>query len=252
MSPRYLACLAALLTACDRPAPEGAPSGTAPLREPTGAAAPAKPAKPADKPVLAVTELRADQLPPGIPHGNDVLIGRRWRDQLGDNVFLLTRSGRESCADDICGTTVTMNGYHYLLSGGSSTLLWRTTDQVETCELDLTLDPHPRAVSVTDLDADGTAETTYVYAMACRGDVSPLDMKLIMHEGAAKFAIRGSTRMSARMLPPDGLAGGMEVDAAFSQAPPEFRAFAVSHWNQFNDYERWSVEDMEGEDHTGH
>ena len=46
------------------------------------------------------------------------------------------------------------------------------------------------AAVVTDLDQDGIAETTVQYKLACRSDVSPALMKLVMHEGETKYAHR--------------------------------------------------------------
>lgn len=253
MSPRTIFFLAVLATACARPEPAARDQQQpgAALRD--SAAAPAKPAQSEAAPAeIAVTELKANQLPPGIPHGMETVLARRWTDRLGDNVLLFTRAGRETCDQDMCGTTLTLDGYHYLVSGSQSTQLWHTTDAVRTCELDMTLDVHPGSIAITDLDHDGTAETTYVYAMACRGDVSPLDMKLIMHEGAAKYAIRGSTDLPGKYLGGEGFPARMSVDPSFGQAPAEFRSWAIQHWRQFEGYDRWTPSDMEGEDHTGH
>jgi hypothetical protein len=65
------------------------------------------------------------------------------------------------------------------------------TDGVTSCPFDITCEFIKNAIKVTDLDNDGTAETTVQYKLACRSDVSPSNMKLIMHEGADKYALRG-------------------------------------------------------------
>jgi hypothetical protein len=80
---------------------------------------------------------------------------------------------------------------------------------------------------VEDLDQDGEAETTVIYTLTCRGDVSPAPAKLIMHEGKTKYAIRGE---SAYATPPgEPGEGTMAIDPAFDKVP-KLRDFAVKLW----------------------
>ncbi|HET6229686.1 MAG TPA: hypothetical protein VFE05_06350 [Longimicrobiaceae bacterium] len=96
------------------------------------------------------------------------------------------------------------------------------------CDFDLTAGFEPGSLAVTDLDRDGVAETSFLYVLACRSDVSPAVLKLIMHEGAAKYAIRGTTRPKGA-----GAGGEMRPDAAFRTAPAAFLAFARHQWARF-------------------
>ena len=123
---------------------------------------------------------------------------------------------------------------------GAWSQLWRTFDSVRECGEDVVLTHSPRTLAITDLDRDGVAETTFVYLLACRGGLDPADMKLIMHEGATKYAIRGNTdlRDSGFEYP----APRMALDPAFSRAPRSFRDFAVAHWNRFVRESTWSGE----------
>jgi len=50
----------------------------------------------------------------------------------------------------------------------------------------------PNSTQITDLDNDGITETTIAYKLTCRSDVSPSNMKLIMHENDTKMALRGT------------------------------------------------------------
>jgi hypothetical protein len=167
---------------------------------------------------------------PGVTYQGAVEVSRQWRDRLGDNVLLLT--GTPCAANTHCANRETY-GYHFVRAAGASayTLLWRTTDGVYDCEFDLTDKVLPRSVSVTDLDGDGVAETSFMYRLACRSDVSPADLKLIMHEGAAKYAIRGTTDLT-RQIGEYGRST-MRVDPSFNSAPARFRDFAVRLWRQF-------------------
>jgi len=68
-------------------------------------------------------------------------------------------------------------------------------DHVLDCQFDLTLEVKPASLSITDLDKDGTAETAFAYELSCGSDVSPNDLKVILHEGAQKYALRGRTKV---------------------------------------------------------
>jgi len=189
---------------------------------------------------VASRAVEARSLPRAVAYRGDVVAARQWTDRMGDNLLVITKTscltpGGES-ETGWCGDYETY-AYHYVRRPAGWTLLWRTTDSVRECGEDVTLDLDPRTVSVTDLDADGVAETTFLYLLACRGGVDPAGMKLIMHEGAAKYAIRGSTDMSreygARAR------SEMNVDPSFNRAPPAFRAFAVAQWNRWIREDRW-------------
>ena len=69
-----------------------------------------------------------------------------------------------------------------------------------------------------------------VYALGCKGDVSPNEKKLIMYEGGKKYAIRGEELM---IMQKDSIGGTFTADTVFSKAPPVFLSFAKEHWKKF-------------------
>ena len=81
---------------------------------------------------------------------------------------------------------------------------------------------------VTDLNKDGVGEVWLMYIVACRSDVSPADMKIIMYQNGQKFAMRGQTKVE----PSKGsfIGGEYKFDKAFNEGPPEFRDFAKKMW----------------------
>jgi hypothetical protein len=97
---------------------------------------------------------------------------------------------------------------------------------VPPCALDLTADFVDGATGVTDLDQDGEAELTFIYRFGCGGDVSPNTMKLIMLEGAKKYALRGESRVA----PGNGERVGGTYKPDFAKAPPAFFAHAKKVW----------------------
>jgi len=93
---------------------------------------------------------------------------------------------------------------------------WLIEDLVDTCPVDVTAQFRDPATTISDADGDGTPEIWIAYLVTCRSDVSPATLKLIGHEGAQKYALRGHTRM----LFPDSTVGGeYEADPALKRAP---------------------------------
>jgi hypothetical protein len=121
-----------------------------------------------------------------------------------------------------------LHGYHYLKAKAKFALLWKTFDFVRDCPFDLELNFLPNCLTITDLDNNGIAESTYLYKLACRSDVSPAVLKLIMHEGKKKYAIRGETIVTVG--PGEKMGGRKRIDPAFAKAPRIFKHYAVKRW----------------------
>jgi hypothetical protein len=190
----------------------------------------------------------ARALPAGAAYRGNVVAARRWTDGLGDNLLILTRTDafdHKPCGWDYCGNDQELYAYHYVQRDSGLTLLWRTTDFIRECDVDMTVRMGHQTLEITDLDADGVAESTFLYILACRGDVSAPSMKLIMHEGAQKYAIRGTMDEDARM--PYARLSEMRMDPSFENAPTSFRTFAVAHWKKFTAYSAWPDEFGAGE-----
>jgi hypothetical protein len=56
-------------------------------------------------------------------------------------------------------------------------------DFIKDCMVDIDAAFKKNSLKVTDLDKNGIAEIWVMYEMACKGDVSPSDLKIIMYEG---------------------------------------------------------------------
>lgn len=181
---------------------------------------------------MAIRRIAPRDVPAGAAHRGKVEGARQWRDRLGENLLLLTRTDEREDADEDGNEARSreLYAYHYVREGAGYRLLWQTTDFVRECGLDIVLDFAPGSLQVTDVDRDGTAETSYVYTLACRGGVDPSSMKLILHEGATKYAVRGMTDM--RGLGPGYPAPEMAMDAAL-QRIPALRAHAERQWRRF-------------------
>jgi hypothetical protein len=172
-----------------------------------------------------------DQVPRDLPIQGKPVTAVRWTDRLGANLLVLALTARVGPAS---GGTKRLHGYHFTRAQGTAEPaawkpLWRITDGVVDCEFDLTLEVLTASVSITDLDEDGTAETAFAYVASCRSDVAPDALKVLMHEGPTKYALRGTTRIQtgADEKGKRAFAGGTrQPDPAFTGAPREFLAHA--------------------------
>jgi hypothetical protein len=175
-------------------------------------------------------------LPKGLVYKGKIVAGARWLDGNGENILILTQTGAFESAiakkqDDPDNAENDMRdaelfGYHYVAMKGEYQLLWKIYDFVKECPFDLDVGFLPNSLAVTDLDHDGIGESTFLYKLACRSDINPATLKLIMHEGKDKFAIRGSTKTAD--------SGGEKViDPSYSKAPAIFKEFSLQRWEEF-------------------
>ena len=188
----------------------------------------------------AITEVEMlvfnkSNLPPGIKYDGNVVTGKRWNDKNGENILILTKTNLKEKKVRKSGYEETdleceLYGYHYVSSGDSYSLLWKIQDFVKECWFDLTLDFIPGSLSITDLNEDGIAESTFLYKMSCRSDVSPSELKLMMHENDVKYALRGEM-----LIKMEGFTAGgnYKVDKSFDSAPDGFLDYAKSQWKEY-------------------
>jgi len=195
---------------------------------------------PAENEKRSVTEVEMlqfnkSELPADIRYAGNIFTGKRWNDRNGENILILTMTGIKKKKVNHPDFEEYINeaelfGYHYVGSGNSFTLLWKINDFVNDCPLDLTLDFIPGSLSITDLNDNGIAESTFLYKLACRGDVSPSTLKLIMHENDTKYALRGDMLVRINGY---NEGGNYKVDKSFDSAPGAFLDFAKSQWMEF-------------------
>lgn len=154
---------------------------------------------------------------------------KKWHDAWGENWLVLYETGPYNEKGAI-NTSAKLSAVLYLKSDSGFVEQWKMVDYVNDCELDLTCSFYNDHLSITDLDSNGLAEITMVYALSCKGDVSPNEKKLIMYEGRNKYAIRGEELM---VLQKDTIGGTYKADSAFNKAPAAFLSYAKEHWKKF-------------------
>lgn len=168
------------------------------------------------------------KLPAGVKYEGKVVAGAKWEDDNGQNIFLVTET--EIKNQDTDNRMKELFGYQYIVNGDNANGLWKINDFIKDCPVDVTLSYMPKSISVTDLDKNGIAETTFLYRMSCKGDVSEDDMKLIMHEGENKYAIRGTMKLE---MEGKAYGGTTNIDPSFDKAPKEFLEYAKELWSKF-------------------
>lgn len=205
-------------------------------------------------------KLSADQIPASLRFRGKLNEAWQWKDKLGDNILITSfvdpvvdkqegESGEEYMSAEV-------HAFHFVKDVAGYKLLWRISDAVRKCEFDITLEFLKGAIVVTDLDNDSLAETTIQYKMACRSDVSPSYMKLIMHEDTLKFSLRGSMwvamgdnarfTLTENDLTPNKLlpensddeqvlqsSGRYESEKEFATAPAAFLQHARKQWIKY-------------------
>ncbi len=209
-----------------------------------------------------VSDISENEIPESIEIKGALLIAKRWKDNNGENILILSRkgpieeteyevefSGDESYAE--------LYGEQYLKKGNEFELLWDIYDFERHCPFDLWIGNLPNSTQITDLDDDGITETTIAYKLTCRSDVSPSSMKLIMHENDTKMALRGTMilEMDKSRISDDfeydlskvdttGLSeyerinelfGRYSNENDFKNQPSVFLTFAKKSWKKFVD-----------------
>ncbi|GAO44165.1 M949_RS01915 family surface polysaccharide biosynthesis protein [Flavihumibacter petaseus] len=175
---------------------------------------------------------RADTLQQKFKFPGKVVHAARWVDKLGTNSLILTE-GKETwhTGKDGNGDSREKSLYAYHIINGDS-LLWKLTDYVRDCPLDVITEFRAGSVRITDLDKNGISETWMMYSTTCTGDVSVRTLKLVLHQGSNKYVIRGTSQTSSQMM--DNEAGGKFVpDWSFGQLPDGFLEYAKALWVEY-------------------
>lgn len=167
-------------------------------------------------------------LPASVKYKGKIVEGASWTDKNGDNILIITQTDvRNINADE---REQYLYAYHYINYDDGYSKLWNITDFVKSyCNVEA--EYIPKTLEVTDIDNDGIAETLFIYKLDGRCDVSPLDIKLMMHKGDIKLVIRGTIGFDGY----DGhkTKGDKNFDAAFKNVSPSFKEYASGKWDKF-------------------
>jgi hypothetical protein len=181
---------------------------------------------------IVVKKLDRAAIPRTIRYSGKMAGAARWTDSTGDNLVVLTTTGKTPGASGLGEdySNAALYAYHFILSRDSARQTWRVYDYIKECPVDIFLDFVDKSFAVTDLDKNGKAEVWVMYKASCQGDVSPVTMKVIMYENGRKFSLRGTTRVPVSEKEYAG--GTFAFDEAFRRGPALFRQHAEKLWDQ--------------------
>ena len=156
---------------------------------------------PGKMPDIGFHQLTRDEIPSFVKFTGDFYEGWRWKDTLGENILILSviapsvdkeknEMGEESQSAEL-------HVVNYVKKDNDYRVLWKLNDGEKACGFDITAEFLKNSFVVSDGDKDGIAETSFLYKLACRSDVSPAYMKFIMHEDTVKYSLRGNMWVKA-------------------------------------------------------
>lgn len=184
----------------------------------------------------------------------------QWKDKLGDNLLITSvvpaYYEKKKRADVEESQAAALYAVHYIKKGDKYEPAWNMDDAEKGCEFDITTEFLNGATTITDLDHNGIAETKLQYALACRSDVSPAYMKLVMYEGDKKYTLKGlrwiktspdeefkvtENTVNLEKIPRQKddfdqwllSCGRYETEKDFVSAPPEFLPYARTEWLKY-------------------
>ena len=206
-------------------------------------------------------KIQAADIPETIVYEGQVKDVYRWTDQNGDNIFFVTVKGpypdRDKGEAEEEGKTADLYAFHYAKKDAADyKMLWKMQDQELSCPFDITTEIIPGSVTITDLDKNGIGEAKFQYALACRSDVSPAAMKLVMLENSKVYTLSGNrwvefgpdfkfdvnaSNVNLEKLPmlddgEDDLLrsyGRYKSEKEFATAPPAFLEYARNEWIKY-------------------
>jgi hypothetical protein len=187
---------------------------------------------------VKVTQLDKTAIPKTIKYTGHIINAVTYIDNEGEHLVVTTETGlTPSKSKDIQPSRdAALYAYHYKKIGAELKLTWTTYDFIYGCGEDLAAHYQPKTFAVTDLDNNGKAEVWLMYKTVCHGDVSPSDLKIIMHQGDKKYAVRGRTKAKVSDTTYEG--GEYTFDAVFKAGPKTFRDYAANLWKN-NMIEDW-------------
>lgn len=177
---------------------------------------------------IEIHKFDKNNLPSSIKYQGNIVDGAYWTDKNGDNILVITQTEIKQISEDI--REQYLYGYQYVNHEDGYVQMWNITDYVKSyCDVDAKY--YPGTLEIKDVDGDEIAESVFCYELEGRCDVSPLDVKLMMHSGDKKLVIRGTIGFD----PQTGrkTKGEKNFDAAFKDVPSSFKDYASQKWDEF-------------------
>lgn len=183
----------------------------------------------------------------------------KWADSLGENIFVLSHEVKKEKSNDEFSDEAqsgSVKTAHYLLKDGKYRSVRTSNDDESSCSFDLVCDFIPGSTTITDLDNNGFAEIKYQFTKACRSDVSPASMTLVLRENGKNHILMGTRwvayadgmtfniteenvnldgtrKLEDEMAELERSMGKYNSEYQFSNASPAFLSFARKEWIKY-------------------
>jgi hypothetical protein len=119
--------------------------------------------------------------------------------------------------------------FHYLLNHNQFELEWKLYDKSLKCPMDALAFFTNKSLEVTDLNKNGISEIWTMYSVACKGDISPNELILIMYEGDKKYKIKGTSLID--YIKNEKYGGEVEYSDKFNNEK-ELLNYALKKWRK--------------------
>ncbi len=182
---------------------------------------------------FSVESLSKKQLPKGLTFDGNVMFIKKYVDNSGEHIVLLTETGvipSKKIVNFEGENDAKIYAYDFLMEKGTEKQTWKIHDFITNCEFDLLMDFKEKAFQITDLNKNGIAEIWTMYSMTCTSDVSPSELKLIMYEGDKKHAMRGYTLVDIGNN--EKMGGEFKLDENFNSSGKEIQDYAKKLWKE--------------------
>lgn len=156
--------------------------------------------------------------------------GAHWKDIGGEHWVVLSEI--EPYDSDTEGKDAEVYAYKFSKVNEKDTAfkqVWKEHDFVTRCDFNLVCG-FQKGTNITDLDADGIGEVTFLYKTGCRREKIPMKLRLVMYEGSKKYTMKGSTVMLASEIDPENLDETRTKEGAWASLPEEITEFADKKW----------------------
>lgn len=184
----------------------------------------------------------------------------KWTDKMGENILVTSMvepyDDTEKNEFDEEGQTAELHASLFVKKEDKYQNLWMMNDKEKACPFDITCAFIPNSTTITDLDKNGFAEIKVQYRLACRSDVSPAAMKLMMWENNKTYDLTGLTWVEDEEnvkfdITPENVNlentpklkdevaelirtfGKYQTEKSFAAAPAEFLTYARNEWLKF-------------------
>ncbi|HTE01786.1 MAG TPA: hypothetical protein VK668_21000 [Mucilaginibacter sp.] len=175
-------------------------------------------------------------IPKSIHFAGHVINAVQYTDSEGEYIVITTETGIVEAKGEDSFRKADIYAYNFRIEGAQYTLTWQMHDFINDCDADTKAKYISNTFAITDLNKDGKGEVWLMYTTVCRSDVSSANMKIIMHEGNKKYAIRGTNRV--KISDKDYSGGEYTIDETFKTGPVVFKQYALQLWKK-NLNETW-------------